>query len=305
MRRRTLISFVSLAAAVLLTLSAAEMPFIVYSAGEAADGNADAAAAEPAQEPAVKAEEQPVDPGPVIGIDAPPLPATRDELFSYPSTFTGKEIKHVTSGDVDGLRYLVSEDGSYAIICGYAGYLPDVQIPGELDGLPVLLIAAAAFENKEILSVNIPDSVQAVGVDAFAGCGLLQSVALGGGLAAIGDGAFSGCSMLRKISLNEGLVSIGTEAFSGCSMLRRLKLPSTLAALGYDCFNNCENLRLDVSDCPAGAEYAAQYSIPTSFTDAYGPYILAAVLTGAAAAAAALVLHVMKKRDAGSETGSK
>ena len=65
-----------------------------------------------------------------------------------------------------------SEDDSreYASIVRYEGEQDRVQIPSELGGLPVEEIISAAFMDGRMESVEMPDSITAVGQKAFGRC---------------------------------------------------------------------------------------------------------------------------------------
>ena len=70
-----------------------------------------------------------------------------------------------------------------------------------------------------LTSLEIPQGVQIVGVDAFRNCAELISVSLKTGVTEIRNRAFSGCAKLESISLPFGVSVIGNYAFDGCSLL--------------------------------------------------------------------------------------
>ena len=134
-------------------------------------------------------------------------------------------------------------------------------------GIPARLFHAQTGEAyaANITSVEIADSVQKIGQDAFSGCAELTCVDMGSGIKAIddyafynctglstvkvsdaleviGNGAFENCASLAAISLPENLTSIGTWAFKGCIALKSITLPERLATLGGFSFENCTAL---------------------------------------------------------------
>jgi hypothetical protein len=74
-------------------------------------------------------------------------------------------------------------------------------------------IGAEAFYNTDITTIDIPNSVIAIGHGAFESCDKLTSVVLPAGLKTIGYEAFRLCIKLSNISLPESITSIGGNAF--------------------------------------------------------------------------------------------
>lgn len=73
----------------------------------------------------------------------------------------------------------------------------------------------------------IPEGVASIAWCAFRGCGI-KSVSFPESVMAIGRNAFEGCEDLTEVTFNEGLESIGYEAFSHCRSLRKIFLPSSM-----------------------------------------------------------------------------
>ena len=63
--------------------------------------------------------------------------------------------------------------------------------------------------------------------NTFDGCSSLQSIQLPESLTAIGSSAFNGCSSLQSIQLPESLTTIGRSAFNGCTSLQSIIMKST------------------------------------------------------------------------------
>ncbi|MBQ3120691.1 MAG: leucine-rich repeat protein [Peptococcaceae bacterium] len=83
-------------------------------------------------------------------------------------------------------NYII-ENGA-AVITGYGGFEPKVlEIPAELDGIPVRAIGDAAFLNFEkITKVIIPENVEEIRASAFSGCWNLKEIILPSTLKTIG-----------------------------------------------------------------------------------------------------------------------
>ena len=140
-------------------------------------------------------------------------------------------------------EYQILEDNSAEII-SYFGKEPQVSIPDSLDGHPVLIIGAGAFEdNYELLSVELPDGIVEIGDSAFKSCWKLNKAELPDGVKKIGNSAFNGCYRLKEVELPDGLKSIGDSAFAYCDSLTEMHIPDSVEKLGNDMFTCCDSLR--------------------------------------------------------------
>lgn len=144
------------------------------------------------------------------------------------------------------------------------GYTGDYVIPDT-----VITIGGAVFQGKTNLEkINIPKSVESIGVSAFEGCVYLKEIIFdmsGGNALTIGDNAFYNCVLLTSeitlpsrtksvganafygtkitaITLNEGLEEIGDTAFKNITTLRSVVIPSTVKRIGKEAFYGCKGL---------------------------------------------------------------
>ena len=76
-----------------------------------------------------------------------------------------------------------------------------------------------SFAPAGLTEYSIPDSVTAIGGDAFLGCSSLTSVTIGDSVTAIGSFAFCFCSSLTSVTIPDSVTAIGADAFYGCSSL--------------------------------------------------------------------------------------
>lgn len=108
----------------------------------------------------------------------------------------------------------------------------DIIIPSEYNGKPVTQIADNAFyNNRDIKSVTIPDSVTYIGQNAFAYCTSLVTVNLPESVTEIDANAFMFCESLKNIELHAKITYIGTDAFLACTSLKHISIP---AEIGLD-----------------------------------------------------------------------
>jgi hypothetical protein len=107
-------------------------------------------------------------------------------------------------------RFRVIEGGG-AAITNYVGQSQTVKIPAKIDGKRVTAINEKAFQNKELNSVTIPNSVTSIGEWAFA-INQLTSVTIPNSVTSIGDGAFA-INQLTSVTIGNKVTTIGDEAF--------------------------------------------------------------------------------------------
>ncbi len=163
----------------------------------------------------------------------------------------------------EGVVYLLSEDGTSAEVVDYIGTVKKVKISESYEGVPVTSIGASAFENKEITSVIIPNSVTNIAGGAFSGCNSLTSITL----PFIGANELSynaphlgyifGNSRVDRLigsisnskvptSLETVIItktsSIGYGAFKGCKNLKNIIIPDSVCNIDIYAFEDCDNL---------------------------------------------------------------
>ena len=90
---------------------------------------------------------------------------------------------------------------------------------------------------ESVTSVIIPDTIIAIGDDAFDGCSSLTSIIIPNGVTTIGEFAFGECSSLKSITIPKSVTNIGIVAFAFCSSLTNMtvEVGNTI----YDSRNNC------------------------------------------------------------------
>ena len=152
--------------------------------------------------------------------------------------------------------YSRNEDGIQ--ILKYIGNLFEVEIPPEIDGLPVNRINTAAFQNNQIVhSVMIPDSVKTIGDWAFSYMESLETVKMSAGLISLGADAFTGSYSLRRIDFFDKVEQIGVEPFEGIEKLTICALQGSfaeqkLSEMGYT-ISNTDSCDDDSSDIQTAA----------------------------------------------------
>ncbi len=103
-----------------------------------------------------------------------------------------------------------------------------------------------------ITSIDIPGSVNSIGVSAFRECedltsvtipNNLTSVKIGNRVTSIGDYAFSGCSGLPFVTIPNRVTDIGIGAFYGCTGMSALTIGNSVQTIWNGAFYGCSNLK--------------------------------------------------------------
>ena len=96
---------------------------------------------------------------------------------------------------------------------------------------------------KNIAKLLIPDSVIAIGSEAFSDNAAIENIIVSHKLEFIGKKAFSGCRMMTDFNLPSTVKYIETEAFDGCyNAFKELTIPASIRLIGSHAFRNCLTL---------------------------------------------------------------
>lgn len=96
---------------------------------------------------------------------------------------------------------------------------------------------------KDLTKAYIPDSVTAIGDQAFWNCISLTSITIPDGVISIGGGAFIGCTSLKSITIPDSVTSIGSTAFMGCILLESVIIGNSITYIGRSTFSDCTSLK--------------------------------------------------------------
>ncbi|OAV71486.1 hypothetical protein Barb4_00641 [Bacteroidales bacterium Barb4] len=121
--------------------------------------------------------------------------------------------------------------------------IPD-DVPYATRNYRVKTIAADAFrDNKNLVSVTLPNYLTFIENATFGNCSSLKSIDVPKSVVNIGEFCFSSCSALETVILHEGLKTIGAHSFDDCSSLKSIEIPSTVKDIPEYCFNSCSGLK--------------------------------------------------------------
>lgn len=170
--------------------------------------------------------------------------------------------------------FLYKETEQGLVVTKYTGALSELVVPSYLDGMEVVGIGPMAFAGnntvtkvvvedgitsldpyafcrcKNLVEVEIPDSVRQIGYECFRECVKLRQVVLPANLQVLGDYAFYLCYALQSVDFGNAPVSVGYACFSQCISLANIKLsPNTRQIRGY-AFGGCIMQQLELPCSP-------------------------------------------------------
>lgn len=175
-------------------------------------------------------------------------------------THRNDELHHTESSEItdrnnaihteDGFVFERSEGG--LILTAYNGKETDVTVPGTVENESVVMIGEKAFLEKNVTSIQLPDTIQRIGSSAFSACTMLESIDMKNGIRKIGDGAFNYCLALSEIILPESVSEIGEGCFVGCSSLKTIIIPLNVRVLRDRTFGTVNNTPCGLTEIAIG-----------------------------------------------------
>jgi len=152
-------------------------------------------------------------------------------------------IKHYPFYGCRGIKSVVFN----ATNCEYTGVyslFDDCPLESIVFGETVQCIPSFIVKGKtQLTSVTIPNSVTAIGREAFAECEGITNLSIGNSVNSVGTDAFRKCIGLTELVLPNSLTDIGLGAFSACKGLTEITLPNSVITIGASAFSSCSALR--------------------------------------------------------------
>lgn len=154
----------------------------------------------------------------------------------YRITATEPDLKNENFG-----FYILNKEE--VMITTYYGSSKDVTIPETMDNYKVTVIGHSVFNDKDITSVTMPDSIKEIQDYAFSSNQNLTSVKLSNNLEVLGTNVFFNCRKLESIELPATIKEVGVYCFSAAG-LKSVTIPSstTFTQLDQFVFYQCQNL---------------------------------------------------------------
>jgi hypothetical protein len=151
-----------------------------------------------------------------------------------------------------------SSDGNSVTITGYAGTKRVVRIPPQIRQIPVTIIGDGAFQNKNLTSVTIPNSVNYIGTSAFAD-NQLTSVTIPNNVTQIGGNAFKD-NRLTSVTIPDSVTKIWGAAFQN-NQLTSVTIGNSVTEIeGYVFMNNpITNITIGINVSLAGNSFPSGF----------------------------------------------
>lgn len=102
---------------------------------------------------------------------------------------------------------------------------------------------AAFYGAAQLTTIDLPESLTAIGSEAFRESGL-TAVSVPGSVTVVGNMAFYGCEALESISVAPGVERIGDNAFENCVKISEVELPASVGSVGESAFGGCTTLKM-------------------------------------------------------------
>ena len=135
----------------------------------------------------------------------------------------------------DSVNFVI-QDG---VLTKYNGWQKLVKIPDT-----VTAIGKEAFKNNTtMISVDIPGTVTSIGDSAFYGCTSLLGVIIPDSVQSVGSSCFYGCTKLATVQLseNERFTTVNSLSFYNTAIVN-LEMPDNITTIGNWAFGKCSKL---------------------------------------------------------------
>lgn len=181
---------------------------------------------------------------------------------SIPSNTNGTVyIKPITIDNEMQLNYTLIKDGKYAsnissqyysiqyiadendfaitdegVITAYTGDKNNIIVPDAIKGVTPINIGYNAFEECNLKSIILPNTVEILDDSCFYKSKELKHIT-GNNVTSIGHYAFEGCSNLRSECM-PNILGVGDSVFKDCTMLHNIDFENSVEYLNFNVFRN-------------------------------------------------------------------
>ena len=153
-------------------------------------------------------------------------------FISYNSLY--KRNSEIQADDKD--NFIIDENG---VLTGYKGYKTFVKIPDT-----VKAIGDNAFKNNDMIrNIYIPDSVTSIGENAFYDCDQLTSVFIPDSVTSVGSSCFYSCNNLTYAKLPQNMDVVSSHMFYECKKLETVVFGMNVTEIEEGAFWNCSQLK--------------------------------------------------------------
>lgn len=160
-----------------------------------------------------------------------------DGTFSYNNSLKNISVSPLNKNYKSAEEVLFTKDGKELLRCPPKKEGTAYKIPDTVKAIGSNAFAACSFKN-----IIIPNSLTEIKGGAFSNCRQLTNVTIPRGVTIIGSSAFRFCGSLTDIKIPDSVTEIGNEAFQD-SGLKSINIPNSVIEIGEMAFYDCENLQ--------------------------------------------------------------
>lgn len=184
-------------------------------------------------------------------------PAATEPVVTEPDTY--EPLVSVRERNIEeGSEFDYEIYEGRTIITKYKGKAANVEIPSEVEGVPVCEVGFYCFEaNYQLESVTLPESVDIIGEGAFMDCASLTQINIPQNLKEVQRGAFVGCAGLTEMTLPATVTRVQEEAFTACEGMTSLTIMNPDLAYESWGLEDLPNLTVYAPEGSAAAEWAS------------------------------------------------
>ena len=236
--------------------------------------------------------------GAVIAFDSTNTSATVYQNESRTSIVeSGIVVTQQAGGTLLTTYYDVSDATAVAddIMQGKTAYIASgktigtyiLPLPKLVDGTQINLTAKdlhgatsigdyAFYYNRNLTSIELPNSVTSIGYLAFYYCSNLENILIPDGVTQIARYAFQYCTKLASLVIPESITVIEQYICQYCSGLRNVTLPSSITTIRQGAFDNLYGISIIINavtpptlEARSAFSSGAQIYVPAESVDAY------------------------------------
>ncbi len=116
--------------------------------------------------------------------------------------------------DVWDFDFIDGPEKGTVVLMGYYGDSKNIVLPDKLRGKEVVSIGEGAFEESDIISVELGKHITNIEKNAFRECRNLKSVKLNDGILGLGEACFMSCESLENINIPSSLEKLNDAVFA-------------------------------------------------------------------------------------------
>ena len=136
------------------------------------------------------------------------------------------------------------------------------------EGSQLVGVSDSAFRRTSLQQVDLPETIQYIGRNAFSDCKQLQNIDLHN-VKEIDNYAFDGCNALVNIDIPKSITRIGDSAFYNATGLKTFEITSTIKEVGDNAFLNCSTLSKIIVNAKPEILGSGAFSALTGLTELY------------------------------------